>query len=190
MKSPSYNLITIKGYNCILVFLAYLTSHADTFAHVSIAAIRTVSEFSPCWKIPRPEIILLVCDHNTPQVMARSAGLEPATFGLEIRCSIQLSYERMVAPRGLEPLLSLQEADFKSAASANSATMPCRSSGTRTHNQQIKSLLLYQLSYGPLKNSLTRTRTLNPLVNSQMLYLLSYQGMVGLDGIEPSTNVL
>lgn len=26
--------------------------------------------------------------------MARSAGLEPATSGLENRCSIQLSYER------------------------------------------------------------------------------------------------
>ncbi len=26
--------------------------------------------------------------------MARRAGLEPATYGLEIRCSIQLSYDR------------------------------------------------------------------------------------------------
>jgi hypothetical protein len=123
MKSPSYNLITIKGYNCILVFLAYLTSHADTFAHVSIAAIRTVSEFSPCWKIPRPEIILLVCDHNTPQVMARSEGYDPPTLGLEIRCSIQLSYERVY-----------------------------ESGGPRSHNPQIKSLVLCQLSYGLVVN--------------------------------------
>ncbi len=40
--------------------------------------------------------------------MARSAGLEPATLGLEGRCSIQLSYERtliikMVGADGFEP---------------------------------------------------------------------------------------
>ena len=39
--------------------------------------------------------------------MARSAGLEPATLGLEGRCSIQLSYERkggkLVGAEGFEP---------------------------------------------------------------------------------------
>ena len=36
--------------------------------------------------------------------LARPAGFEPAALGLEVRCSIQLSYERMlVGPVGLEP---------------------------------------------------------------------------------------
>jgi hypothetical protein len=28
--------------------------------------------------------------------MVRPAGFEPATYGLEVRCSIQLSYERLI----------------------------------------------------------------------------------------------
>ena len=43
--------------------------------------------------------------------VVRSAGLEPATYGLEGCCSIQLSYERknkidiqVVRSKGLEPL--------------------------------------------------------------------------------------
>ncbi|CAI8748306.1 protein of unknown function [Methylocaldum szegediense] len=35
--------------------------------------------------------------------MARLAGLEPATLGLEGRCSIQLSYKRLVGVEGFEP---------------------------------------------------------------------------------------
>ena len=36
--------------------------------------------------------------------MAPSAGLEPATHGLEDRCSIQLNYEGLMEPMiGVEP---------------------------------------------------------------------------------------
>ena len=53
------------------------------------------------------------------QQLARSAGLEPATYGLEGRCSIQLCYERLVPPAGLEPA-RLWATDFKSVMSTSS----------------------------------------------------------------------
>ena len=33
--------------------------------------------------------------HNPLYYLARLAGFEPATYGLEVRCSIQLSYRRI-----------------------------------------------------------------------------------------------
>ena len=35
--------------------------------------------------------------------MARSAGFEPTTIRLEGGCSVQLSYEDLIAPVGIEP---------------------------------------------------------------------------------------
>ena len=44
--------------------------------------------------------------HERKRGVARPAGLEPATYALEVRCSIQLSYGRVtgrVLPRSLQP---------------------------------------------------------------------------------------
>ena len=41
---------------------------------------------------------------SATEAKARPAGLEPATYGLEDRCSVQLSYERIIH----EPSTNLQ----------------------------------------------------------------------------------
>ncbi len=53
--------------------------------------------------------------------VVRLAGLEPATYGLEGCCSIQLSYKRMILALGGAP------------------------EGSRTPNPQIRSLVLYPI---------------------------------------------
>ncbi len=50
--------------------------------------------------------------------LARLAGFEPATYGLEVRCSIQLSYRRVVFSQTVErelllSLLILKEDEVK-----------------------------------------------------------------------------
>ncbi len=47
--------------------------------------------------------------------MARLAGLEPAAYGLEVRCSIQLSYRRMV-PNGMAISIAWRGLSIKIAA--------------------------------------------------------------------------
>ena len=53
-----------------------------------------------------PYRLSMDCPWRIPQKLARPAGLEPATLGLEGRCSIHLSYGRVptiVADRSPEP---------------------------------------------------------------------------------------
>ncbi len=56
---------------------------------------------------PRPQesqSCALPTELRPPLIMARPAGFEPATLGLEGRCSIQMSYGRLFVPDGEEKI--------------------------------------------------------------------------------------
>jgi hypothetical protein len=84
--------------------------------------------------------------------MARLAGFEPATYGLEVRCSIQLSYKRIKPP------------NTKNGAG----------NGIRTRDLRLGRPSLYQLSYSRLLPRYwtfgrgERIRTFDPLLPKQV----------------------
>ncbi len=98
--------------------------------------------------------------------MVRLAGFEPATFGFEVHCSIQLSYKRTI-------VFGANDED-------------------RTRDHQSHNLALYQLSYiRHIENGTPETiRTSDLLIRSQLLYpteLRAQLDLVGVAGFEPAT---
>lgn len=92
--------------------------------------------------------------------MACSEGLEPPTSGLEVQYSVQLSYEQIIGTQGgtrthkTRILSAIRIPDSVTWAFGTGT-------GARTQDSQIKSLLLYQLSYTRIGTP-TWTRTTVP----------------------------
>ena len=87
-----------------------------------------------------------------PLIIVPSAGFEPATLGLEGRCSIRLSYEGIVPKGGLEPPRSYEQRILSPLCLPipplrQRLHISSESGGSRTHDLRIKSPLLFQLSY-------------------------------------------
>ena len=72
-------------------------------------------------------------------------GFEPMTCGLEVRCSVQLSYlDNIVGKTGLEPATPWSQTKYSNQLNY----FPIRAeNGDRTRNPQLGRLMLYQLSY-------------------------------------------
>src|SRR5699024_258096 len=84
--------------------------------------------------------LLLVC--STPSEMARPAGLEPATLGLEGRCSIRLSYER-ITHRRCKP-------DNPVGIHSSACTGNGRGRGIRTPDTLLPKQVRYQTALYPV----------------------------------------
>ena len=68
-----------------------LTSHQDIewIQYSVLLETELTPELAPQQKRSQPPIANLLI------LLARLGGLEPPTYGLEVRCSIQLSYRRL-----------------------------------------------------------------------------------------------
>ena len=68
-----------------------LTSHQDIewIQYSDLLETELTPELAPQQKRSQPPIANLLI------LLARLGGLEPPTYGLEVRCSIQLSYRRL-----------------------------------------------------------------------------------------------
>ncbi len=123
-------------------------------------------------------------------ILARLAGVEPATNGSEVRCSIHLSYRRtfLVRPTGFEPVacgLGIRRSILLSYGRTLSPSCGVGEED-RTPNGRIHSPILYQLSY---THHLARPAGFEPATDGLEIrcsILLSYgRLLVGASGFEP-----